>query len=114
MLGLGLKVSVSAVNKKPRTRNKHDTAGHSIFGPPSDILGGIIRTDPSQINIIFTHCSKSAKLFRNGILLCAKFRSDLKTLNVFLILKGNYSFKPLHEKAKTLVTQFYFARDSLR
>ena len=86
VLGLGLKVSVSAVNKKPRTRNLHDTdailshhaqlfspktAAHSIFGPPSDILGGIIRTDPSQVNTIFTHYSKSAKLFRNGILLCA-------------------------------------------
>ena len=52
MLGLGLKVSVRAVNKKPRPRNHHaqlfspKTAGHSIFGPPSDILEGIIRTDP--------------------------------------------------------------------
>ena len=51
---LGLKVSVRAVTKKPRTRNQHDTdaflsnhaklfspktAGHSIFGPPFDILG---------------------------------------------------------------------------
>ena len=77
MLGLGLKVSVRALNKKPRTRNQHDTAvfpksaGHSIFGPPSDILGGIIRTDPSQVNTLFTHYSKSAILFRNGILLCA-------------------------------------------
>ena len=41
-------------------------------------------------------------------------RSDLETLNAFLILKGNYSFKPLHEKTKTPVTQFYFARASLR
>ena len=54
VLGLGLKVSVRAVNKKPRTRNQHatdaflshnaqlffpKTALHSIFGPPSDILG---------------------------------------------------------------------------
>ena len=63
VLGLRLKVSVRAfVNKKQRTRNQHDTdaflshhaqlvspktAGHSIFGHPSDIKGGIIRTDPS-------------------------------------------------------------------
>ena len=54
MLGLGLNVSNRAVNKKPRTRNQHDTdaflsqqaqlfspetAGHSIIGPPSDIPG---------------------------------------------------------------------------
>ena len=26
------------------------TAGHSIFGPPCDIIGGIISTDPSQVN----------------------------------------------------------------
>ena len=40
-------------------------------------------------------------------------RSDLETLNVFLNLKGSYSFKPLHEKTKTPVTQFYFARDTV-
>ena len=28
------------------------TAGHSIFGPQSDIPGGIVRTDPSQVNTI--------------------------------------------------------------
>ena len=80
VLGLGLKLSVRAVNKKPRTRNRHDTdaflshlaqlfspktAGHSIFGPPSDIMGVI--SDPSQVNTLFTHYSKSAKLFLNGI-----------------------------------------------
>ena len=41
-------------------------------------------------------------------------RSDLETLNVFLIMKGSYSFKPMHEKTKTPVTQFYFARETLR
>ena len=40
-----------------------------LFGPPSDILEGIIRTDPSQVNTFFTHYSRLAKLFKNGILL---------------------------------------------
>ena len=44
-LGLKVSVKVRTLNQKPRTRNQHDqlfspkTAGHSIFGPPSDYRG---------------------------------------------------------------------------
>ena len=35
-------------------------------------------------------------------------------VKLFLIKKGGYSFKPMHVKTKTPVTQFYFARETLR
>ena len=65
---LGLKVSVRAVNMTQMHFLSHHaqlfspkTAGHSIIGPPSDILEFFIRTDPSQVNTLITHYSKSAK-----------------------------------------------------
>ena len=46
------------------------TAGHSIFGPPCDIIGGIISTDPSHVNRLCSPNRETAILFQNGILLC--------------------------------------------
>ena len=46
------------------------TAGHSMFGPLCDIIGGIISTDPSQINRLLSPNRETAILFLNGILLC--------------------------------------------
>ena len=66
------------------------TTGHSIFGPPCDIIGGVISTDPWQVYQLCSHIKKTVILFLNGILLYVLHNYNWRRF-VLVILKGSFS-----------------------